>query len=194
MTLMAKVDITKTELVWPGKYNDAGGRREVAKVNLPFQVIETVNESRATREVQKVKSLGLFDVYEGKEGETFEAGWRNKLIWGDNLLVVGSLLEKLSTKTPVRNKSSISASQHPWRHISRLRRPHRSKVWSLEQLGSMIGGQSEAAAWQRSQEIATPAFSVAPSRRPNTVLRPSTLMPRATIFQMKRIGQPHYQC
>jgi hypothetical protein len=47
---MAKIDITKTELVWPGKYNDDGTRREVPRVKLPFQVIETVNVSRATRE------------------------------------------------------------------------------------------------------------------------------------------------
>ena len=61
-------------------------------MSLPFQVIETVNESRATREVKKGGVQGgLFDVYEGKEGDTFEAGWRNKLIWGDNLLVMGSL-------------------------------------------------------------------------------------------------------
>ena len=40
----------------------------------------------------------LFDVYEGKEGDTFEAGWRNKLVWGDNLLVMGSLLEKFAGK------------------------------------------------------------------------------------------------
>ena len=37
-------------------------------------------------------------MYEGKEGDTFEAGWRNKLIWGDNLLVMGSLLEKFAGK------------------------------------------------------------------------------------------------
>jgi len=95
---MAKIEITKTELVWPGKYNEDGTRKETPRVNLPFQVIETVNESRAIREVQKIKSLGLFDVYEGKEGDTFEAGWRNKLIWGDNLLVMGSLLEKFAGK------------------------------------------------------------------------------------------------
>src|SRR6266436_4831109 len=93
---MAKIDITKTEMVWPGKYNEDGTLKELPKVSLPFQVIETVNESRATREAQKVTSLGLFDVYEGKEGDTFEAGWRNKLIWGDNLLVMGSLVEKFS--------------------------------------------------------------------------------------------------
>ncbi len=96
---MAKIDITKTELVWPGKYNEDGTLKEVPRVSLPFQVIETVNESRATREARKGGMQGtLFDVYEGKEGDTFEAGWRNKLIWGDNLLVMGSLLEKFAGK------------------------------------------------------------------------------------------------
>ena len=46
---MAKIEITKTELVWLGKYNEDGTRREVPRVNLPFQIIETINESRATR-------------------------------------------------------------------------------------------------------------------------------------------------
>ena len=95
---MAKIEITRTELVWPGKYNEDGTLKEVPRVSLPFQVIETVNESRATREAQKGKTLSLFDTYEGKEGDTFEAGWRNKLIWGDNLLVMGSLLEKFAGK------------------------------------------------------------------------------------------------
>jgi adenine-specific DNA-methyltransferase len=96
---MAKIDITRTELVWPGKYNEDGTVKEVPRVSLPFQVIETVNESRATREAKKGGVQGtLFDVYEGKEGDTFEAGWRNKLIWGDNLLVMGSLLEKFAGK------------------------------------------------------------------------------------------------
>ena len=96
---MAKIDITKTELVWPGKYNEDGVRRETLRVNLPFQVIETVNESRAGREARKENSQqSLFEVYEGKEGSTFEDGWRNKLIWGDNLLVMGSLLEKFAGK------------------------------------------------------------------------------------------------
>ena len=96
---MAKIDITRTELVWPGKYDEDGTLKEVPRVSLPFQVIETVNESRATREAKKGGVQGgLFDVYEGKEGDTFEAGWRNKLIWGDNLLVMGSLLEKFAGK------------------------------------------------------------------------------------------------
>jgi DNA modification methylase len=96
---MGKIDITRTELVWPGKYNEDGTLKEVPRVSLPFQVIETVNESRATREAKKGGVQGtLFDVYEGKEGDTFEAGWRNKLIWGDNLLVMSSLLEKFAGK------------------------------------------------------------------------------------------------
>ena len=96
---MAKIDITKTELVWPGKYNEDGTLKEVPRDDLPFQVIETVNESRATRERRKLpRQSALFDVYEGTEGDTFEDGWKNKLIWGDNLLVMSSLLEKFSGK------------------------------------------------------------------------------------------------
>lgn len=96
---MAEIDITRTELIWPGKYNEDGTLKQVPRVSLPFQVIETVNESRATREAKKgPQQTTLFDVYEGKEGDTFEDGWRNKLIWGDNLLVMGSLLEKFAGK------------------------------------------------------------------------------------------------
>ena len=97
---MAKIDITKTELVWPDKYNEDGTLKEVPRVNLPFQVIETVNESRATREAKKHggRQASLFDIYEGNEGNTFEDGWKNKLIWGDNLLVMSSLLEKFAGK------------------------------------------------------------------------------------------------
>ncbi|RLB02013.1 MAG: hypothetical protein DRG59_13265, partial [Deltaproteobacteria bacterium] len=96
---MAKIEITRTELVWPGKYNEDGTLKEVPRVNLPFQVIETINESRATRQAKiGGQQIGLFDIWEGKEGETFEEGWKNKLIWGDNLLVMGSLLENFAGK------------------------------------------------------------------------------------------------
>jgi adenine-specific DNA-methyltransferase len=95
---MSEIEITKTELVWPGKYSEDGTLKEVPRVSLPFQVIETINESHATREARKATGPTLFDVWEGKEGDTFEAGWRNKLIWGDNLLVMGSLLEKFAGK------------------------------------------------------------------------------------------------
>jgi adenine-specific DNA-methyltransferase len=73
---MAKIQITKTELVWPGKYNDDGTLNELPRANLPFHVIEALNQTRTAR----------------------DAAWRNKLIWGDNLLVMGSLLEKFAGK------------------------------------------------------------------------------------------------
>ena len=91
---MAGFEIKRTELVWPGKYSDSGQRREIERVNLPFQVIERVNESRASREATKERGATLFDVWESDEGDTFDTGWRNKLIWGDNLLVMSSLLEQ----------------------------------------------------------------------------------------------------
>jgi len=72
---MAKIEIAKTELVWPGKYNEDGTRNEVERVNLPFQVIETINEIRATREAaKKPKQKSLFDIWQAKEVDTFEEG------------------------------------------------------------------------------------------------------------------------
>ena len=53
------IEVTKTELVWPGKYNEDGTLREVPRVSLPFQVIETVNESRATREAKVTRGGGV---------------------------------------------------------------------------------------------------------------------------------------
>lgn len=91
-------DITRTELVWPDKYDESGRRQEVDRVSLPFQVIERVNESRATREADKARGLTLFDFWEGDNAESFEEGWRNKLIWGDNKLVMSSLLDQFAGK------------------------------------------------------------------------------------------------
>lgn len=85
------VNITRPELVWPGKY-DAHGNRVVDRgVALPFQVVETIQEGRATREPGR--SADLFSAKPSGEAE-----WRNKLIWGDNLLVMASLLEEFAGK------------------------------------------------------------------------------------------------
>lgn len=35
---MAKIAITTTELVWPGKYDEDGTRKEAPRVSLPIQV------------------------------------------------------------------------------------------------------------------------------------------------------------
>jgi DNA modification methylase len=93
---MPKIDITKTELVWLGKYNDNGELNPIGKPGpYPFQIVEVINKPRTGREEQ---SPTLFELWRGDEGDTFEEGWRNKLIWGDNKLVMSSLLEKFAGK------------------------------------------------------------------------------------------------
>ena len=57
---MSKIEISRTELVWPGKYNDDGNLVPPRRVSLPFQVIERVNETRATREQEARNSQ--FDI------------------------------------------------------------------------------------------------------------------------------------
>jgi len=95
---LAKIEITKTELVWPGKYDDNGKLKKPELLKLPFQVIETINETHASRDARKHGlQRTLFDTWDGKEGTTFETGWKNKLIWEDNKYVMSALLEKFAT-------------------------------------------------------------------------------------------------
>jgi hypothetical protein len=71
------------ELVWDGKYDEDGRRAAPLRVALPFQTVETVNESVQQRQ----KSLDLFTA--GRETE-----WRNRLIWGDKKYVLPALLDE----------------------------------------------------------------------------------------------------
>jgi hypothetical protein len=88
-------EITRTELVWPGKYDRMGFLVEPPSVSLPFQVIEVIQEGRTSREELKHTMLPLFgEMHKNQNGN----GWRNKLIWGDNLLVEASLLKEFSGK------------------------------------------------------------------------------------------------
>ncbi|HAS95292.1 TPA: site-specific DNA-methyltransferase, partial [Candidatus Wolfebacteria bacterium] len=73
-------------------------RTTVDRTVLPFQsleVIETINESRATREREKTGSGMAFNF---ESPSVDDANWRNKLIWGDNRYVMAALLEKFSGK------------------------------------------------------------------------------------------------
>jgi adenine specific DNA methylase Mod len=74
-----------TELVWEGKYDDAGRRVAPLRVSLPFQTVETVNESAQERQ----RTLDLFS--SGRDPE-----WRNRLIWGDKKYVMPSQLEEFA--------------------------------------------------------------------------------------------------
>jgi DNA modification methylase len=71
-------DEREVELLWNGKSN------EVTNVVLPFQVIEQIDEPREGAEFGERDTL--FDT-SGKQ----LAGWTNKLIWGDNKLILSSL-------------------------------------------------------------------------------------------------------
>jgi len=67
-------------LVWNGKTN------EVCNIVLPFQTIEQVDEPRAETPADTEAQMALFD----ERGRQLK-GWANKLIWGDNKLILSSL-------------------------------------------------------------------------------------------------------
>jgi site-specific DNA-methyltransferase (adenine-specific)/adenine-specific DNA-methyltransferase len=69
-------DKREVELVWNGK------NRDVCTTVLPFQTLEHVDEPRAETRAQG----DLFD----SRGRQMH-GWTNKLIWGDNKLILSSL-------------------------------------------------------------------------------------------------------
>lgn len=71
-------DEREVELLWNGKSN------EVTNVVLPFQVIEQIDEPREGAE------FGERDTLFDKSGKQI-TGWTNKLIWGDNKLILSSL-------------------------------------------------------------------------------------------------------
>ncbi|MBM3435307.1 MAG: site-specific DNA-methyltransferase, partial [Bacteroidetes bacterium] len=64
----------------------------------PFQIVESINDPRVEKGDEVPKQTTLFDTWKGDEGSTFEDGWKNKLIWGDNNFVMSSLLEKFAGK------------------------------------------------------------------------------------------------
>src|SRR5712692_5066925 len=75
-----------TELMWDGKYKD-GKKVGPVHIQLPFQTVETVNESTQQRQ----RMLDLFT-----SGQPTE--WRNRLIWGDKKYVLPSLLAEFAGK------------------------------------------------------------------------------------------------
>ena len=76
-----------TELVWKGKYDKDGRKVAPLRVALPFQAVETVNESVQERQ----RSLDLFSA--GRD-----AAWRNRLIWGDKKYVLPAVLAEFAGK------------------------------------------------------------------------------------------------
>lgn len=83
----------KTELVWEGKYDEYGNRREVdiAGLAMPMQRIETIDQPRS-----EAAAVGQLDLFEKKSKRLDD--FRNRLIWGDNKLVMASLLKEFKGK------------------------------------------------------------------------------------------------
>lgn len=75
------------ELIWDGKYDEHGHKRAPVRIELPFQTVETVNES--VQERQRTLELSA----SGHDSE-----WRNRLIWGDKKYVLPSLLPEFAGK------------------------------------------------------------------------------------------------
>ena len=71
----------EAELIWPGKTH------EVTQAVLPFQSIEQIDEPR----VETEHAYGGDDLFSVGRGGRQAGGWSNKLIWGDNKLVLSSL-------------------------------------------------------------------------------------------------------
>jgi hypothetical protein len=86
-TIHHPLAVTRTELVWEGKYDSARNRVAPLRVALPFQTVETVNESAAAR----LHTQELFAQHRQTE-------WRNRLIWGDKKYVLPSLLAEFAGK------------------------------------------------------------------------------------------------
>jgi adenine-specific DNA-methyltransferase len=80
-----------TELVGEGKYDEFGRRREVdvAALSMPMQRIETVDEPR-----QRATATGNLELFEKQLVGRKRDDFRNRLIWGDNKLVMASLLKE----------------------------------------------------------------------------------------------------
>src|SRR5712692_9848374 len=76
------------ELTWEAKYDKEGRPATLVRVALPFQTIETVNESARARQ----HSLDLFAA-----GGT-PSDWRNRLVWGDRKYVLPALLNEFAGK------------------------------------------------------------------------------------------------
>ena len=77
-------DKREVELVWNGKTS------EVSNVVLPFQVIEQVDEPRSETTKRDDPLFEWGGISLDSRGRQLK-GWTNKLIWGDNKLILSSL-------------------------------------------------------------------------------------------------------
>ena len=75
------------ELIWEGKYDDNGQIVGPPRASLPFQTVETVNQSAQERQMALTAAQAGGD-----------SAWRNRLIWGDKKYVLPSLMDEFAGK------------------------------------------------------------------------------------------------
>ena len=78
------------ELLWYQKYDkiNLGKKTPVDRPNLPFQVVETINKPR----IKPGFTASLLP--EDEWTNDYPKDWKNSLIWGDNKLVMSSLIKQ----------------------------------------------------------------------------------------------------
>ncbi len=78
------------ELIWHQKYDkiDLGRKMPIEKPNLVLQKVETINEPR----IKGDKTAWVFP--EDEWPKDYPKDWKNMLIWGDNKLVMSSLIKQ----------------------------------------------------------------------------------------------------
>src|ERR1700730_12191220 len=91
----------RAELVLAGKYDAAGRRVAPLRVALPFQTVETVNESAQDRQSNLQFGPGFR-----------EEQWRNRLIGGDKKYVLPSLLPEFAGRV---NLIYLAAGVERWK-------------------------------------------------------------------------------
>ncbi len=130
-------------LDWDGKPT------QVERLSLPFQTVETINESRATRQRDRGSLFGA-------NGASLEG--RNLLIWGDNKLVMSSLLSDYAwegreggaprAKSPMRAPLTIARgppppAPSPGTALGPARRAQTARAGSPDRLAAVRSGSLE---------------------------------------------------
>ena len=89
-------DDREVELVWNGK------TQEVCNLVLPFQTIEHIDEPRTERKAKNKQDTFEFYDPSGRQMR----GWTNKLIWGENKLILSSL-KNGSIRREIENQGGL---------------------------------------------------------------------------------------
>jgi len=107
-------------LEWDGKPT------QIERLSLPFQIVETINESRATRERDTGSLLA---------GEPSGSAAHNMLVWGDNKLVMSSLLKEYAGQTKLVYTANGQAAVTVTYTLSRPGREPTCALGSSSRLG-----------------------------------------------------------